>query len=527
MNNNKLIIGENYYVVLFLKSNKSDGTQIELSLDSYYRTENNIGGAVNTKFITKEIGTMTVNKDKGYMIILPKPINISVYKDNKTKFFNDPSITFELKVNNSISWVERNSVIELDYTSNIITNFTTNYSNNQLELDASSSVSPDNTITSYIWKDKNGNELASSSSPTTTLSYDDLVVSNNNTQITLETTSLTGYTGSKTIIIPNIAKYSWENGDWSSCIGSNGNGTKTRIVECKDANGNTVNDNLCTDTKPDDSESCQYQIDTSKFAICASSRIYPNTTLSVSGSYVSGNLELNFGSIDSNDLCTYNNLFKPTCTSNISVSSKIKFSQENPINMSIENFDGDDSATVSCFQDIDGVTYNGSFTLDGHSTSNNITYSWEVGNWGSCNDGTQTRTVLCKSSSGSTVNSAFCSTSNKPLGSQSCTGTDTNLINFLIGNWKNGISESTFILHQYSSNKEVMLLEVQSGAIYNQCTGQYTINTNNYPDGNNFVSLYLNFTSCTKNVKGYSGSFNFYIEDNNTLDTGFQNFIRQ
>lgn len=204
-NNEKLVNGESYYPMLFIHSKKDDNTVLDLSIDSYYRTENNTGRAVNTNFLTKNIGTLTVNKDKGYMILLPKPITLSIFKDNNTHFFNTPSITFELKVNNSIFWVERNTTLEIDYDNLIFSDFTSSYANNTLKLDASSSISPDGTITSYIWKDKNGNQLATGK--TATILYDDLIVENDSTHITLETTSLNGYTGSKTIVISNITNY--------------------------------------------------------------------------------------------------------------------------------------------------------------------------------------------------------------------------------------------------------------------------------------------------------------------------------
>ncbi|MDR0651297.1 MAG: hypothetical protein LBG59_08085, partial [Candidatus Peribacteria bacterium] len=51
-----------------------------------------------------------------------------------------------------------------------------------------------------------------------------------------------------------------------------------------------------------------------------------------------------------------------------------------------------------------------------------ITYSWSTSNYGSCSascgGGTQTRTVTCKSSEGTTVADSYCGT--KPAISQSC-----------------------------------------------------------------------------------------------------------
>lgn len=71
------------------------------------------------------------------------------------------------------------------------------------------------------------------------------------------------------------------------------------------------------------------------------------------------------------------------------------------------------------------------------SCDTNYTYSWQIGNWSSCNattcgaSGTQTRTVTCKRSDGQTVADSFCGT--KPATSQSCTGACT--YTWAYGNW--------------------------------------------------------------------------------------------
>jgi hypothetical protein len=80
-----------------------------------------------------------------------------------------------------------------------------------------------------------------------------------------------------------------------------------------------------------------------------------------------------------------------------------------------------------------------SLQLQSHAQScdTNYTYSWQIGNWSSCNattcgaSGTQTRTVTCKRSDGQTVADSFCGT--KPATSQSCTGACT--YTWAYGNW--------------------------------------------------------------------------------------------
>lgn len=51
-----------------------------------------------------------------------------------------------------------------------------------------------------------------------------------------------------------INPYNWKSGDWSNCDSSN---TQTRSVTCVDQNNNTVADSNCTDTKPSTQIECQ------------------------------------------------------------------------------------------------------------------------------------------------------------------------------------------------------------------------------------------------------------------------------
>ena len=78
--------------------------------------------------------------------------------------------------------------------------------------------------------------------------------------ITLKVTDNDGIaaTASVTITVNESLIYSWSKSSWSGCTGSCGtnNGTKTRTVTCKDSNGKSVSDSMCTDTKPVVTNSC-------------------------------------------------------------------------------------------------------------------------------------------------------------------------------------------------------------------------------------------------------------------------------
>ena len=76
------------------------------------------------------------------------------------------------------------------------------------------------------------------------------------------------------------------------------------------------------------------------------------------------------------------------------------------------------------------------------STVTSTTYSWYASNWSSCTgdcgtgNGTQTRTVYCKSSTGSVVSNSYCSSST-PSSSTSCTASTCPVITYTwnTGDW--------------------------------------------------------------------------------------------
>ena len=115
--------------------------------------------------------------------------------------------------------------------------------------------------------------------------------------------------------------YAWYTGTWSTCNADCGSGTQTRIVECRNTVGVTVNNWHCSGTMPPASQSCNTQ----------------------------------------------------ACTN----------------------------------------------------------YSWSTGNWGTCYNGQQTRSVICQNSSGQNVADYYCN-STKPTTTQSCMNT---IYTWKIGNW--------------------------------------------------------------------------------------------
>jgi len=94
--------------------------------------------------------------------------------------------------------IKKSNTYKLENAKTIYTNFTYSVKNNQLYLDASSSIAPDGSIESYIWKNSLGETIATGK--TATISFSDLIVTIGLTSITLETKS-GNYTGERTKII--------------------------------------------------------------------------------------------------------------------------------------------------------------------------------------------------------------------------------------------------------------------------------------------------------------------------------------
>jgi hypothetical protein len=67
---------------------------------------------------------------------------------------------------------------------------------------------------------------------------------------------------------PNPDTYTWDIGDWSICV----NGTKTRDVTCENQDGETVNDSLCPNPDPIETDSCDtYDWETGSWGLCQTS----------------------------------------------------------------------------------------------------------------------------------------------------------------------------------------------------------------------------------------------------------------
>ncbi|MEI6711889.1 MAG: thrombospondin type-1 domain-containing protein, partial [bacterium] len=144
--------------------------------------------------------------------------------------------------------------------------------------------------------------------------------------------------------------YTWQYSNWGSCSSTCGGGTQTRTVWCVDNLGYTVNNWQCTGTMPSTSQSC-------------------NTQPCASYSWVTG---------------TWG-----TCNN------------------------GQQTRSVTCQNNSTGAIVGNSYcsgTSQPSTTQSCIsyTYSWITGTWGSCINGTQTRSVACQRNDGYIASDSYC-----------------------------------------------------------------------------------------------------------------------
>eukprot|EP00958_Prasinococcus_capsulatus_P019905 scaffold2529_cov363-Prasinococcus_capsulatus_cf.AAC.19 len=164
--------------------------------------------------------------------------------------------------------------------------------------------------------------------------------------------------------------YSWSTGSWGSCSTSCGGGYQTRLVQCRSSTDSLVIDSKCSGTKPSTSRTCNTQACTT---YSWSTGSWGSCSASCGGGY--------------------------------------------------------QTRSVQCRSSTDSVVSDGNCSGSKPSTSRTCntqacsTYYWSTGSWGSCSascgGGYQTRSVQCRSSTGSAVGDSICSGS-KPSISQAC-----------------------------------------------------------------------------------------------------------
>ncbi|ACL04284.1 Thrombospondin, type 1 repeat protein [Desulfatibacillum aliphaticivorans] len=176
--------------------------------------------------------------------------------------------------------------------------------------------------------------------------------------------------------------YSWHIGPWEDCSASCGGGAQTRNVDCRDQDGNIVDDGYCAEIKPSSSQACNedpcvYSWMVSAWGDCSAACGGGMQTRSVTCQDQTGN-------IAADGLCTG---AKP-------------------------------SETQAC-------------------NTEACVYNWVVSAWGDCSadcgGGTQTRSVACQDQGGNVVSDGNCADA-KPSATQSC-NTDACEYAWTVSSW--------------------------------------------------------------------------------------------
>ncbi|MEA3354232.1 MAG: thrombospondin type-1 domain-containing protein [Campylobacterota bacterium] len=282
-------------------------------------------------------------------------------------------------------------------------------------LDGSNSSDNDGTIENYVWKEND--TLLSTQSSFTTSGFSEGLH-----QILLTVTDDDNATDTDMVLV-NITSnedvtYDWATSSWSICTGVCGtnNGIQSRTVVCKSSVGNTVSDNLCTDAKPDITQSC-----TASTCEVGNQRPVANA---------GPNRDIYFGdsvTLDGSD----------SYDSDGSISSYIWKSGVNIVG-AVDTVTLSDLALGSHIIQLTVTDNEGSTDSDIAIVNvySEPTYNWATGSWSSCTgdcgvgNGTKTRTVTCIDNSGTTVSDSNCEIE-KPSTSSSCTASECVVVNEL------------------------------------------------------------------------------------------------
>ncbi|MEF2175075.1 MAG: thrombospondin type-1 domain-containing protein [Candidatus Absconditabacteria bacterium] len=276
-------------------------------------------------------------------------------------------------------------------------------------------------------------------------------------------------------------------GTWGVCSESCGGGTQTRQVECKTTGGTTLTDADCIETKPTTSQTCNtqscvtYSWDATSWGTCSGGTWSSRGACSVT---CGGGIQYRTCNSSSG---TQTRTVECKDNTGTVVSDSYCISPKPSTSQSCTSSNCTGSSSQSC------------------NTQTCVTYTWQVGSWGACSttcgSGTQSRSVTCRSSLGSTVSDYYCS-GIKPSTTQTCSSGTLCAILILDNDNVRNIPVNTVV---YPGVK------VSSQGLYNCTWCGYTVNcngtVNTIPSGQSLVNSSLLSSSGNCIFTANNGSF--------------------
>jgi hypothetical protein len=218
--------------------------------------------------------------------------------------------------------------------------------------------------------------------------------------------------------------YSWYMEEWGQCV----NGTQTRVVQCKSNAGTVVANSYCTGAPPAISQACTTNLSCTLSGVTrahgTSAAFYNSETVPYGQSCLSQQRTCSNGSFTGDTSYVYARCVAASplhCTFNGAVVEHGAPVTAYDVTAVL--------AGQSCQSHAQTRTCQNGFLTGEYPYSycyvqnDPITYSWQIGAWGQCTNGTQTRSVYCRSSQGQNATDQMCinnGAGQKPAMSQGC-----------------------------------------------------------------------------------------------------------
>lgn len=221
------------------------------------------------------------------------------------------------------------------------------------------------------------------------------------------------FSGSASGVGQTPFSYSWYTSGWSSCSNSCGSGTQSRTVYCRRSDGAQVSDSYCSGSKPARSQNCQ---------------AYNGCTYSWQtgswGSCTGGSGTWQYSAWTPTSGCgTVTQSRTASCVANANSASRtrsVTCRRSDGTTVADSYCGGGKPASSGACTPTSGFSCGTQGPLSQQATlTNTCRYEWAVGDWSApssaCSESaTQTRSVVCKRSDGTTVADSSCGAPKPP-----------------------------------------------------------------------------------------------------------------